>query len=222
MCLRRTLSSAALVAAAASACTPPGTAGDANWVLTREEATNAMLVADDLPGVWRTTAVPVRRGRSVPDLATSASECGRATREVAGEASRWGAAGASVEAAWETPAGDMLLKQEIASDRDLEAGPLANLLERQARECATVVVVADGVTVESQLRSCDLSRGEPGIQIVQSWTASDGRSGSTRLGYILRRHILVVLTYTSSDAGDSCEHAAFDRVVAAAATKVPR
>lgn len=218
MCLRRTLSSAALVVATASACTHPDAAGD----LTVEEATNAMLASEELPGEWRATDVPVRRGGSDVDPATSGSACGQATYKLAEEASRWGAADVNVEAAGETPGGDMSLKQEIAYDRRLEVGHLAELLSRQAGECSEVVVVADGVTVESRMRSCDLSGGDLGVQIVQSWTASNGSSGSVRLAYIGRGHTLIVLTLTDADAGGTCEHAAFDRVVVAAVAKIAR
>lgn len=219
MNLLRTLSSAALVAAAVSGCAPPRAAGGDGAALTQAEATDAMLVAGELPGEWRTTAVSVRPGRSVHDSATSGSECGQATHELAEEASRWGAADVNVEAAWETPDRDMLLKQEIASDRDLEAGRLADLLGRQVRDCSDVVVATDEVTVESHIRACGLSRGETGLQIVQSWTASNGGAGSTRLAYIVGGHNLVVLTFTSADTRASCEHTVFDSVVAAAVTK---
>lgn len=221
MYLRRAFSSAALAMAVASACSHPD-AGDDGAVLTVAEATNAMLVSDELPGEWRATDVSERRAGSVFDPATSASDCGQATHKLAEEASRWGAADVNVEAAWETPDGDIRLKQEIASDRNLEAGRLAGLLSRQATACRTVVVVVDDVTVESRLRSCGLRSGEPGVEILQSWTASDGRSGSTRFAYIFRGRNLVVLTLMSSDAGNSCQHADFDRVVAAAASKVAR
>lgn len=222
MSLRRTFIRAALVAAAASACTHPGAADEGGAVLTVADATNAMLVAEELPGMWRATDVPVRSGGSVPDLAAAGSECGQATHKLAVEASRWGAADVNLEAAWETSSGDMRLKQEIASDRHLDAGHLAELLGRQARECRYVVVVTDGVTVELRLRSCGLNSGDLAVLIVKSWTASDGHSGSTRLAYIVRHHSLIVLTYTSSDAGGSCQHAVFDRIVDAAAAKVAR
>lgn len=222
MYIRRTLSSAALVAAAVSACSPPRAAGGHGAVLTEAEATNTMLVADELPGEWRKTDVSVRPGGSVPESATSGSECGQATHQLAEEASRWGAAEVKVEEAWESPDGDMLLKQEIASDRDLEAGHLTDLLGRQVSGCRDVVVVIDDVTVESHMRACDLGSGEAGVQIVLSWIASNGRAGSTRFAYIVDGHSLVVLTFTSADARASCEHAVFDRVVAAAAAKVVR
>lgn len=72
------------------------------------------------------------------------------------------------------------------------------------------------------MRACDLSRGEVGVQIVQSWTASNGSSGSTRLAYIGRGHILIVLTFTAEDLGGSCEHGVFDQAAAAAAAKIAR
>lgn len=222
MYLRRTLSSAALAMAAASGCSHPGAAGDDSAVLTMAEATDAMLLADELPGEWHGTEVPVHRDGSVFDAATSASDCGQATHKLAEEASRWGAAAVNAQAAWETLGGDMRLKQEIASDRHLEARRLSELLSRQARSCRNAVVVVDDVTVEAWLRSCELRSGGPGVQIVLSWTASDGRSGSTRLAYIFRGHNLVVLTFVSSEAHNSCEHADFARVVAAAAVKVAR
>lgn len=134
MYLRRTLSSAAIVAAAASACVSPRDAGGDGAVLTEKEATSAMLVAADLPGEWRTTEVPVRPDGSVSDSEMSGSECGQAAHESAEEASRWGEADVNVEAAWATPDGDMLLKQEIASDRALKPGRLVELLGRQVSE----------------------------------------------------------------------------------------
>lgn len=222
MSLRRTLTCAALAITAASACSHPGAAGDDSAVLSMAEATDAMLLADELPGQWRTADLPLRPGGSVFDGAISTSDCGRATRRLAEEASRWGAADINVEAAWETPDGDMRLKQEIASDRDLEAGRLSELLSRQVRRCRNAVVVVDEVTVESRLRTCGLKSGQPGVQILQSWTASDGRSGSTRMAYLTLGHNLVALTFGSSDTGRSCEHAVFDRVIAVAGAKASR
>ncbi|MER7604688.1 hypothetical protein [Nocardioides sp. NPDC127503] len=185
--------------------------------LTVADVTNAMLVAEDLPGTWHATDVPVRTG-AVPDAAAGGSECGQATHKLALESSRWGAADVNAKVAWAS-SGGVRLQQEVASVRHLEADRLGELLGRQASECGHVVVVNDGVTVESQLRSCGLSSGDRGVLIVQSWTASDGRSGSTRLAYIVREYGLVVLTYTSSDAGGSCQHAVFDRIVDVAAAK---
>lgn len=222
MYLRRTLSSAALVAAAASACVSPRAADGDGAVLTEKQATNAMLVAAELPGEWRTTEVPVRPDGSASESEMSGSECGQAAHELAEEASRWGAADVNVEAAWATPDGAMLLKQEIASDHDLEPARLIELLWRQVRECSDVIAVSDDLTVESHMRACDLSRGEVGIQVVQSWTASNGRAGSTRFAYMGRRHILIVLTFTAHDLGGPCEHGVFDQAAAAAARKIAR
>lgn len=221
MYLRRALGSGALVLAAASACTSPGVVGDAA-VLTEAEARSAMLMADELPGVWEPTGVPVHRGESISDSTRSGSVCARATRRVAKEASRWSTAEVDVEAAWETPGGDVHLKQEIVSDRYLEAGDLVEFLELQVSECKNVVIAAGDITVESRLRSCDLNGGKSGTQIVQSWIASNGSSGSTRLAYLDRGHSLIVLTFTSVDDGDSCRDAVFDRVIAAAAAKIAR
>jgi hypothetical protein len=220
MYLRRALSSAALVAAAASACVSPRPAGGDGAVLTEKEATNAMFVAAELPGKWRTTEVPVRPDGSVSDSEMSGSECGQAAQALAKEASRWGAANINVEAAWTSPGGDMLLKQEIASDSDLEPARLVELLGRQVSECSDVTAVTEDLTVESHMRACDLDRGEVGIQIVHSWTASNGGAGSTRFAYIVHGHSVVVLTLVTVDSHDSCDHAVFDRVVAAAAAKV--
>ena len=66
---------------------------------------------------------------------TYGAECGLATRELAKEASRWGGADVNVKAAWETLSGDMHLKQEVASDPQLEAGQLVELLRRQVGMC---------------------------------------------------------------------------------------
>lgn len=181
-----------------------------------------MLVESDLPGGWRTTTVPTRSDRSISDSADMESECGEATRHVVEEASHWAEADVVAEGAWKSSGGDLTLKQELAADRHLDAGHLVALLLRQAHECSDVLVVADGITVESHLRSCNLSGGVRGVQIVQTWAASDGPSGSTRLAYVDGGHALIVMTLTTADDNSTCDHAALDRVVTVAAAKLAR
>lgn len=179
-----------------------------------------MLVESDLPGEWRTTEVSARSDSPLADPAGLESECGEATRHVVEEASRWADADVAAERAWKSSGGDLTLKQEIAADRQLDAGHLVARLVRQAHECSDVLVVADGIAVESHLRSCNLSGGVRGVQIVQTWAASDGRSGSTRLAYVDAGHILIVMTLTTADDNSTCDHAVFDRVITAAAAKL--
>lgn len=181
-----------------------------------------MLVESDLPGEWRTAEVSARSDRSLLGSTGLESECGEATRHVVEEASRWADANVGAERAWKSSGGDLTLKQEIAADRQLEAGHLVALLVRQAQECSDAVVVADGITVELHLRSCELSRGVRGVQIVQTWAASDGRSGSTRLAYLIAGHALIVMTLITADDNRTCDHAVFDRVITAAAAKLTR
>lgn len=179
-----------------------------------------MLVESDLPGEWRTTEGPARSDTSIPDSAVLESECGEATSHVAEEASRWAEADVAAKMAWKSPGDDLTLKQEIAADRHLDAGHLVALLVRQANQCSDILMVADGTTVESHLRSCNLSGGLRGVQIVQTWAASDGRSGSTRLAYVIAGHALIVMTLTAAHDSSTCGHAVFDRVVTAAAAKL--
>ena len=181
-----------------------------------------MLVESDLPGEWRMAEAPARSDSSNSDSGGRESECGQATGQVLEEASRWADADVAVEGTWQSFGGDMTLKQEIVADRQLDASHLVARLVRQTHECSDVLVAADGITVESHLRSCSLSGGVRGVQIVQTWAASDGRSGSTRLAYVDAGHALIVMKLTGGDDDSTCDHAVFDPVVTAAAAKLAR
>lgn len=112
------------------------------------------------------------------------------------------------------------MKEEIVVDPDLESSDLARLLRRQVSACRNVVVVLDGETVESSLRVCEVVAGVPGVQVVQAWSTSRGRAGSTRFAYLFRGHLLSVITLVSSSGDGNCEDAVFEAIVDAAAEKI--
>lgn len=212
---------------AAAGCTHSTKGHEPTSRLTEAQVAAALLASEELPGgEWSRVSVPGRDPASSmagsPELA---SACSKATRHLAEQAARWGAAEIDVVTNYVRPvrAGEESLKEEIVVDSDLDAGDLGGALRRQASACRNVVVVVHGETLESSLRVCNQSRGGSVLQVIQSWSTNSGRSGSTRLAYIFRRHLLAVVTLVSTVAGaDRCGIGDFEEIVAVAALKVDR
>lgn len=223
---RFTISSAIVSLAVAAACTSPSEGHDPRSGLTEREVAAASLAPEDLPGGgWRRASASDRGSATMMESSSdSASACTRATAGLAAQAARWRSAEVDATDAYAmtTHGGEELLKEEIVVDPYLESSDLAGLLRRQASACRNVVVVLDGETVESSLRVCKVARGGPGLRVVQAWSTSSGKSGSTRFAYLFRGHLLAVVSLVSSSGADHCEDAAFDAVVAAAAEKIDR
>lgn len=197
-------------------------ADDNHRYVTEEQASAALLDLRDLPGSWRPTAMPERGFGAVSKSATGGSACGSATRTLMAASAKWGEADIDVEVAYAIPtsAGELLLKQQIDFDPDLEAEHLVGPLRRQADACRSVVLVDGDEVMESSLRECNPDRAGQGVHIVQSWRTSDGRAGSIKFVYLFRGHLLVVVTLTSAESGASCDDVIFGHLVEAAVKKL--
>lgn len=219
MSLRNATWSVAILLTIFAGCAHP--ADDRSRDVTVEQARAALLKPSDLPGAWQSSAAQERAARSITSCATSSSACGRAMRTLEMAAAAWGAIRVNVAAAYTTSTsdGESFLKQQIATDPDMDPR-LAAMLRRQAGACGAVVLTGNGETVESLLRACDLTRGGPDVQLVQSWRTSRGRGGSTRIAYLFRGHLLTVMTFTSSDSEGSCGDSTFERITVEAAEKL--